>query len=465
MPPKRMTANPVRPSRHRAGKPAGYESSSDSDSDAEESPEPAPIAPPPKAASAGKIISNLNRIDLSARRQELEKAAAERKLAAQRAEKLATEQGFVTEEEEESQEDEDDDDEESESEEEDSSEEEAPRRLMIRPKFVPKSQRGNAKRPEQEAEAARQAEEEAKKKAADELVEEQIKKDLAARAAGKKHWDDDENEDSDVDTTDGLDPAAEEAAWRVRELKRLKRARTAIEEREKELAEVERRRNLNAEERAAEDDAHLARQREDRDAKGKMSYMQKYYHKGAFFQAEAEAAGLLQRDIMGARIQDDVRNREALPEYLQRRDMTKLGRKGATKYKDMRSEDTGRWGQFDGAGRGGRAGFDGDGRFQPDDERFRPDERGAKGANAIPLGERREGGKDRRDDGDRHGDRRDRGDSYRSRDDDYQRRRSRSRSPRRDHDDHRSRRKRSTSHGADRHDGDKRRRVDVDASR
>ncbi|PNY25329.1 Microfibrillar-associated protein 1 [Tolypocladium capitatum] len=452
MPPKRMTANPVRPSRHRAGKPAGRESSSDDDSDAEASPEPAPIAPPPKAASAGKIISNFNRTDLNARRQELEMAAAERRLAAQRAEKLAAEQGFVTEEEEESEED---DDEEGESEEEESSEEEAPRRLMIRPKFVPKSQRGSAKNPEQEAEAARQAGEEARKKAADELVEEQIRKDLAARAAGKKHWDDDENEDSDVDTTDGLDPAAEEAAWRVRELKRLKRARTAVEEREKELAEVERRRNLTAEERAAEDDAHLARQREDRDAKGKMSYMQKYYHKGAFFQAEAEAAGLLQRDIMGARIQDDVRNREALPEYLQRRDMTKLGRKGATKYKDMRSEDTGRWGQFDGAGRGGRGGFDADERFRPDDERFRPDERGAKGANAIPLGERREAGRDGRDD---------RGDGYRSRGDDHQRPRSRSRSPRRDHEDRRSSRKRSTSRDADRYDGDKRRKVDADAS-
>ncbi|KND93984.1 Microfibrillar-associated protein 1 [Tolypocladium ophioglossoides CBS 100239] len=462
MPPKRMTANPIRPSRHRAGKPAGNESSSESDSDAEASPEPAPIPPPPKASSAGKIVSNLNRVDLNARRQELEKAAAERRLAAQRAEKLATEQGFVTEEEEESEEEDED---ESESEEEESSEEEAPRRLMIRPKFVPKSQRGNAKNPEQEEEAAQKAEEQARRKAADELVEEQIKKDLAARAAGKKHWDDDENEDSDVDTTDGLDPAAEEAAWRVRELKRLKRARTAIEERETELAEVERRRNLTAEERATEDDAHLARQREDRDAKGKMSYMQKYFHKGAFFQAEAEAAGLLQRDIMGARIQDDVRNREALPEYLQRRDMTKLGRKGATKYKDMRSEDTGHWGQFDGAAgglrRGGRGGFDGDERFQPDDERFKPDERGAKGANAIPLGERREGGKDRRDEGDRHGNRRDRG----SRDDDYQRRRSRSRSPRRAHDDHRSSRKRSTSRDADRYDSDKRRRVDVDATR
>lgn len=238
---------------------------------------------------------------------------------------------------------------------------------------------------DEEEEAKREAAR--RKAAADELVEEQIRKDLAARAAGKKHWDDDENSSSDVDTTDGLDEAAEEAAWRVRELKRLKRARAAIEERERELAEVERRRNLTEEERRAEDEAYIAQQREEKDSRGKMSYMQKYFHKGAFFQEEAEKAGLLQRDIMGTRIADDVRNREALPEYLQRRDMSKLGKKGATKYRDMRSEDTGRWGQFDDANRRQHRGGGGDDRFRPDDDRFRPDERDAKGANAIPLGD------------------------------------------------------------------------------
>ncbi|OTA02321.1 hypothetical protein A9Z42_0026800 [Trichoderma parareesei] len=380
MPPKRMTANPIKPSRHRAGKPTGADSSSSSsDSDASDADEPiAPVAvaPPPKALSAGKIISNLNKVDLDSRRKDAEAAEA-RRIAAEKAERLAAEQGFVTEEEEEEEEEEESDDESGSEEEESSaeseSEEEAPRRLMMRPKFIPKSQRSAGKNPDADAdaEAARQAaEEEARKKATDELVEEQIKKDLAARAAGKKHWDDEDDSGSDVDTTDGLDPEAEEAAWRVRELKRLRRARQAIEERERELAEVERRRNLTEEERAAEDEAFLARQREEKEGKGKMAYMQKYYHRGAFFQEETAAAGLLQRDIMGSRIQDDVRNREALPEYLQRRDMTKLGKKGATKYKDMRTEDTGRWGAFDGDRRRGERRFDGgeDDRFRPDDD-------------------------------------------------------------------------------------------------
>lgn len=446
MPPKRMTANPVKPARYRAGKPSGRDSS-DSDSDASDGEPTAPsIAPPPKATSAGKIVSsNLGQVDLNARKKEAD-AAEQRRLAQQRAEKLAAEEGFVTEEEsggEDEEDEEDDSEEESDSEEEESSEEEAPRRMMIRPKFVPKNQRDSAKDPEVQQEAARQAEEEALRKETDEKVEEVIKQRLAAQAAGKNHWEDTDPEESDVDTTDGLDPEAEEAAWRVRELRRLRRARAEIEAREAELAEVERRRNLTEEERAAEDEAFLAKQKEEKDGKGKMSYMQKYFHKGAFFQEETAAAGLLQRDIMGSRIQDDVRNREALPEYLQKRDMTKLGRKGGTKYKDMRSEDTGRWGDID-AGRPRRDGrFEADDRFRPDDDRFKPDERDAKGANAMPLGER-SGRGDRKSGGG------------------YSRRRSqsrsRSRSPRRN-DEYRERRKRSTSREEDRYESDKRRRV------
>ncbi|CEJ80882.1 Putative Microfibril-associated protein [[Torrubiella] hemipterigena] len=435
MPPKRMTANPIKPSRHRAGKNTGADSSSDSDDSGTEEPS---VPPPPKAPSATKIANNLRQVDLNAHRKEGEAAEA-RRLAAQKAEKLAAEEGFVTDEEDEEDEEEDDDEEE-ESSEEESSEEEAPRRLMMRPKFVPKSQRGKPTN-EVNEETARLAEEAAKKKAADELVEEQIKKDLAARAAGKKHWDDDENEDSDVDTTDGLDPEAEEAAWRVRELKRIRRARVEIEEREAELAEVERRRNLTEEERKAEDEEYLAKQQEEKDSKGKMAFMQKYYHKGAFFQEEAEAAGLLQRDIMGSRIADDVRNREALPEYLQRRDMTKLGRKGATKYRDMRTEDTGSWGALHDGPRRDRGRFEDD-RFKPDDDRFQPDERDAKGANRIPLGDRRD---------------------RRPRDDSRGRDRSRSRSPRRERDDDRGTRKRSTSREGDRYDSDKRRRLDAES--
>jgi len=266
-------------------------------------------------------------------------------------------------------------------------------------------------------------------------------------------------------------------AWKLRELKRIKRDREAIEEHEKELEEIERRKNLTEEERKAEDDEYIAKQKEEKDGKGKLGYMQKYFHKGAFFQDDAKAQGLGQRDIMGSKFADDV-NRELLPQALQMRDMTKLGKKGATKYKDLKSEYTGRWGQFDDRGpRKAGLGFNDDERFKPDRDRG-----GASGANSMPVAERKivtgapEGPRAMRE-----GAVRNRGDTYqlngrgekarfRSRSpgggDSYrpsgrdERARSRSRSPRRDRhrDDHR--RKRSFSRDRDHCDGDKRRRID-----
>lgn len=516
MPPlKRMTANPLKPARYRAGKPAGHESESESEGSGSEQDEettqkapPRRTAPPPKYASAagpGRIISrgdgakiNLHGVGVATDREDEEARRQAARATRLEAEKKAKEEGFVTEEEDE--EEDEESEEESEEEEESSEEEEAPRRLMMRPKFIPKSQRqGNgstatattaATAPDAATQPPAEDDdgEEARRRAADALIEEQIKKDLAARAAGKKHWEDDASgSDNEVDDTDDLDPEAEYAAWKLRELKRLRREREAIEAKEAELAEIERRRNLTEEERRAEDEAHLAAQREEKEGRGKMGFMQKYFHKGAFYQDESKAAGLDKRDLAGARFADDV-DRSLLPKALQLRDQTKVGKKGATKYRDLKSEDTGQWGRLD-DGRPRRGGFDRDvdERFQPDDRR-RDWERGGgddggKGANAIPLGAPRERpprdddryrdrerdqGRDRdryrerSRDRDRHRDDGDRRDSYRRRGDSRDRRRSasRSRSPRHERSD---RRKRSPSRERerDRHESDKRRRVDA----
>lgn len=479
MPPKRMTANPVKPARHRAGKSTGAsdpDSDSDEagDSDAEspsrpaEPPKKRTIAPPPRVSGPGRVISTGAAkpvIDDAAR-----KAAAAKKLA--EVERKAREEGFITESEGES----DDDDEEgrsgedasgsgsesaSESEDEESSSEEETRRpVMVRPKFISKAKReqqahqdGSSKgttaaEPEEDEAAQRRAE-------ADALVEAQIQKHIAARAAGKKHWDDSEESGDEVDDTDDVDPAAEYAAWRLREIKRIVRAREAIEAKEKELAEKERRQNLTEEERRAEDDALIAKQKEEKDGRGKMGYMQKYYHKGAFYQEESEKLGLGKRDLMGARFADDVKNRELLPQALQMRDMTKLGKKGATKYKDLKSEDTGQWGRFDDPRRQ-RSEWD---RYGDGERRGGGDYNG-KGANAMPLGERKQRAEQSGERDDRRGGdswRRDRSRSRSSR----RRDRSRSRSPRRYRDDDRDSRKRDYSRERDRFDDDKRRRVDT----
>jgi microfibrillar-associated protein 1 len=458
-----MTANPVKAPRYRPGKAVPEQNSSDSDSDAEEVQESKPIAPPPKASTAGGITSNLSKVDLNSRRKEAAAKEAQR-IEDEKAAKLKEEEGFVTASEEEESNEEEESGEESSGEEEES-EEEAPRRVLMRPMFIKKDKRNGAAaaKPDEKAEEELiAAEEERRRKVADEIVEEQIRKDLAAKEAGKKNWDDEEEED-EVDDRDGIDPEAEYAAWKLRELKRIKRDREAIEERERELAEVERRKNLTEEERKAEDDEFIAKQKEEKDGKGKMAYMQKYYHKGAFFQDDLKAEGLDRRDIMGSRFADDVQNRELLPQALQIRDMTKLGKKGATKYKDLKSEDTGKWGQFDDRrpGKAGPGGFNVDERFMPDRERGGPS--GGSGANTMPVGERKkvsgapEGPRTMREDGGRPRSR-DGADSYRpSRD---ERSRSRSRSPRGDRYEDDRRRKRSTSRDKDRYESDKRRKID-----
>jgi microfibrillar-associated protein 1 len=463
-----MTANPVKAPRYRPGKVVAESESSDSDaSDVEQEQQPekqtAP-KPTPKYTSAGGISSSLKQVDLNERRRAAAEAEAAR-VAEEKARRAEEEEGFVTEE----SEDEDDSEgsEEESGDEESESEEEAPRRVFLRPTFIKKDKRNAAAVAVNDAgpDEAKLAEEEARKKASiDELVEEQIKKDLAAKAAGKKHWDDEEDDADDVDDTDDLDPEAEYAAWKLRELRRIKRDREAIEAKERELEEIERRKNLTEEERKAEDDAYLAKQKEEKDSKGKMSYMQKYYHKGAFFQDDLKAEGLDRRDIMGSRFADDVQNRELLPQALQMRDMTKLGKKGATKYKDLKTEDTGSWGRFDDRRQGRATGpYGADDRFMPERDRAGP-----SGANTMPVGQRSvpvdapNGPRAQREEKSERGGGRD---SYRSSDRDsrrYSRSRSRSRSPRRDYrDEERSRRKRSSSRERDRYDGDKRRRIDT----
>ncbi|CAF9915961.1 MAG: hypothetical protein ALECFALPRED_010400 [Alectoria fallacina] len=391
---KRMTANPVRPARYRPGKAVAEEPSSDEDTSEveEEQSTPAPRAPAPTASSfpsdTTRIAGSLKNVDLNERRRQ----AAAREAARVEAEKLARaaeEEGFVTEE---SEEEEGSDEESgpgsgsSSGSEESSSEEEASK-VLLRPTFIRKDNRKDSSIAlDTKTEEDTWAEEQARRKEkADAMIQEQLEKDAAARAAGKKDWDDDEIEEvQQVDDTDDLDPETERAAWKLRELKRVKREREAIEIAEKEREEIERRRHLSKEERDAEDRDFIGKQKEEQESKGKMGFMQKYYHKGAFFQDDAKAEGLDRRDIMGGRYQDDS-NRELLPQYMQIRDMTKLGRKGRTKYKDLKSEDTGRWGTFE--GKGPRKA---DGTF---DERFMPDQgaggKGGSGANTTQVGERR----------------------------------------------------------------------------
>ncbi|KAJ5872141.1 uncharacterized protein N7529_004494 [Penicillium soppii] len=455
-----MTKNPLKPGRYRPGKAVPEDDSSEEEEEEDDE-------------QARKEEERRKRIEAQRRRQQAPKASSFPAAAvAQKIEKEYEEEGFVTDEDYDesapapkaaqptddlepapktiptpatAESDEEESEEEESSEEESSSEDEAPR-MLIRPTFIKKDKRNTTKESagQTQAEAQAAAEAEEAKRAAqqqektDQLIRDQLEKEAIARSSANRAWDDDELVEADdeeaIDDTDGKDPEAELAAWKLRELKRVKREREAIEESEKEREEIERRRNLTAEERDREDREFIAKQKEDRDAtRGQTGFMQRYFHKGAFFRGDLEAEGLDRRELMGARFEDDV-NRDTLPQYMQVRDMTKLGKKGRTRYRDLKTEDTGRFGD----GLENRRRRDG----APEgvtDERFMPDrgddrDRGPTGANASAVRSRR---------------------------------RSRSRSPRRDRRDDRDqgrerslsreRRKRSPSPYGD---GEKRRRVD-----
>jgi microfibrillar-associated protein 1 len=466
-PAKRMTAQPSRPvARYRPGKPVHEEDSSEEESEEEQQQQ----KPQPKKTAASSAPS---------------------RPTAHAAEESSDEEGFVTDPEDEddggvhipqaaarpegrpiptekrpdlpvgdsasgSESEDDSEDDESESEE-SSSESDAPARKFQRPTFIKKSQRnGESATPAPTSTVTNAASEDVETEDAkarrraetDFLISEKINRDNLARAQGRRAWDDDDALDPDamVDDTDDVDPEAEHAAWRLRELQRLKRDREALIAREKEIEETERRRNLTAEEREAEDRAFLDKQKEEKDGRGQTGFLAKYHHKGAFFQDSEAAEELKKRDVMGARFEDEV-DKSTLPEYMRIRDLNKLGKKGGTRYKDLRNEDTGGFGhdvsRWKGAmGAGGPRQQDRmnlgdvDPRFLPDDDRHGPT---SSGANSAPLGPRRERRKSRsrsparRDDGRRRR-------SY-----------SRSRSPRR---------KRSPSPDRYRSD-DKRRRVET----
>ena len=391
----------MRPARYRAGKKL-EESSEEEDEDEEdfeeeeEEPEPPQQQKqaPPKATSFPKQLT-VNRKDEGQRRLDKHEEEIRRRIEREDRERMEREAGFVTEseesedeapapakpstdptappapagseseEEESSSEGEEDDASSSES----SSEDDQPK--LLRPIFSKPAHRTTST-PTDTLHASSTADVDAARRRAevDQHIQNQITLRAAEKAARAKDWDDDATgvqDEEAIDDRDGLDPELEHQQWVARELGRLKRDRAALEEREAEIAEVERRRNLSTPEREAEDRATIERQKQERESKGKMGFMQKYQHKGAFFQDEGAESGLAKRDLMGARYVDQVQDKEALPEYLRLRDQSKIGKKGGTRYRDMRTEDTGQFGGYN-AGRRERT-----------------------GANASALGEKRRG--------------------------------------------------------------------------
>lgn len=222
-----MTKQPDRNFRYYPGKAQAEDPVSEEESDEEDEEEftPAVKAPPPKASSFPKQALSVQ----SGRpvTQALPKPAEPSK-----DEDL---EGFVTASESSEGEGEGDsgseEDDEDGSEEEDSSSDDEPKKLMLRPTFMSKAQRAKQRSSGPSISAEQQAveEERKRKEKADELLQAQIERDAAARKAGKRYWDDDDvNPDDEVNDDDEADAEADRAAWKLRELKRVKRDREAL---------------------------------------------------------------------------------------------------------------------------------------------------------------------------------------------------------------------------------------------
>eukprot|EP00258_Populus_trichocarpa_P011205 XP_002319725.2 microfibrillar-associated protein 1 [Populus trichocarpa] len=234
--------------------------------------------------------------------------------------------------------------EEEESEYETDSEEEMTGMAMVKPVFVPKSERDTiAERERLEAEEqaleekVRRKLEQRKVETKQILVEEIQKEELI-----QKNLETEANI-ADVDTDDEINEAEEYEAWKVREIARIKRDREAREAMLKEREEIERVRNMTEEERR---EWERKNPKPAPPSKQKWRFMQKYYHKGAFFQDQpddrAATAGtddIFRRDFSSPTGEDRM-DKSILPKVMQ---VKHFGRSGRTKWTHLVNEDTTDW--------------------------------------------------------------------------------------------------------------------------
>jgi microfibrillar-associated protein 1 len=219
----------------------------------------------------------------------------------------------------------DDDDDDDDDDEED---EMAPR---LKPIFVRKSDRVTIQEKEKELEKETQIKlERARlhqetKKETRKMIEKAAKESLAEKET-------DENVKCDFETDDENGETDYEA-WKLRELKRMKRDRDEKEAQEREKHEIQRIRNMTEEERLAYLLANpkvLVNQA----SKGKYKFLQKYYHRGAFFMNEDDE--VYKRNFAQPTLEDHF-DKTILPKVMQ---VKNFGMSGRTKYTHLLDQDT-----------------------------------------------------------------------------------------------------------------------------
>jgi microfibrillar-associated protein 1 len=236
----------------------------------------------------------------------------------------------------------DDDDEEDESDEDEEYESEDDVLPRLKPVFVRKDDRVTVKERELEERKEKERGEAAKREAEErrmqalQIIEDDRRReerekqekadDEALAAAIDAICTDDENEGAD-----GSEVGYE--MWKLRELKRVKRDKDENEEHVRMEEEKERMRNMTEEERQLELEKNpkiITNAAE----KGKYKFMQKYYHRGAFYLDSEDE--VFKRNVAEPTLEDHF-DKSVLPKVMQ---VKNFGRAGRTKYTHLVDQDT-----------------------------------------------------------------------------------------------------------------------------
>jgi microfibrillar-associated protein 1 len=203
---------------------------------------------------------------------------------------------------------------------------------MVKPVFTFKFERDTITEREEEAleEQRKRRLEERRRIETKQIVIEEIQKNKKNIELGANN--------ADIDIDDQINEAEEYEAWKVREMSRIKKNRDDALLKEKE--EVKRVRNMTEEERR---DWKKDNPKPSQLSKKKWRFMQKYYHKGAFFQSSADdraandgTDNILARDF-SAPTGEDKMDKTILPKVMQ---VKHFGRSGRTKWSHLVKEDT-----------------------------------------------------------------------------------------------------------------------------